>query len=720
MAAEISALAMRNVQPRIAPVLCPIFRQSRCFNEKIESLLSESKATLIDPCQTHHTRLALVHHPALFENLPPQPIKLQADVVVLILHHPPFNGFGVPEYDLTCVVENLLDCFASKLLLAPVGPLVREQLVDFSMPGVDICEQDWSNVIDFNDWPVRATSTNQKQVVIGRHSRPQLSKFPETLEQALMVYPDSNRYKVHMLGAPPELAEHYGSVPANWHVDEFDAKPVTRFLAELDYFVYFHSPEWVEAFGYCILEAIASGVPVVTSHDIAKTFGPAVIAAEPHDVLRVLSTLQRDPAAREAHCIQAREWANTHFGLEAFTNRLDVLFPDWHESVQSCDHLPSYPALRPRRYVMMTSNGTGIGHLTRTMAVANRLPEGSEVAIFTLSQGFSLAVDAGFLTQFVPFHGVTGAAHDVWNKAVQEELSDFLDLVQPDCFIFDGNVPYGGVLTALENRPEIKRIWMRRALWSAVNASVLKRAAMFDWIIEPTELCARFDTGATNDANDGAVPVAPIMLTPSEERLSKTDARAELGLEQSGTIVGIMLGAGNNFDLNRIKYRVIEELASHPEVTVVEIESPIRVDQPATSFEQFSLLESDHKRVTCFPVARISNAFDFMVSGAGYNSFHENMLNGVPTIYIPNEAPEMDRQSLRAKYATVIGCAEMLRAGDSINVRNTIQRMLDPAHRESLRARMSKLNYSDGAAEAAHLLTQFATCTRSVRALLSD
>ncbi|NRB18009.1 MAG: hypothetical protein HRU33_10710 [Rhodobacteraceae bacterium] len=64
----------------------------------------------------------LIHHPQIFEELAQEPFGLQASQVVLVLHHPPFNGRGQPEYDLNRVVANIHDMFGGHITLAPVGP----------------------------------------------------------------------------------------------------------------------------------------------------------------------------------------------------------------------------------------------------------------------------------------------------------------------------------------------------------------------------------------------------------------------------------------------------------------------------------------------------------------------------------------------------------------------------------------------------------------------
>jgi UDP:flavonoid glycosyltransferase YjiC (YdhE family) len=199
------------------------------------------------------------------------------------------------------------------------------------------------------------------------------------------------------------------------------------------------------------------------------------------------------------------------------------------------------------------------------------------------------------------------------------------------------------------------------------------------------------------------VVVPPIIGTRPCERLPREQARAELGLPCEGIAVGVMLGTATNFDTASIRRAILDHLWTRPDVHVVEI-------GPEGNRPRDDGLGL--RRVMLYPAARHSAAFDFMVTAAGYNSFHETMLHGVPTVFVPNEAPEMDLQILRARHARSMGYGELLRASDAISVCSVIERMLDPETRDAMRERLGRLSAGDGAAEAAALLVQLGRMLR--------
>ena len=60
-----------------------------------------------------------------------------------------------------------------------------------------------------------------------------------------------------------------------------------------------------------------------------------------------------------------------------------------------------------------------------------------------------------------------------------------------------------------------------------------------------------------------------------------------------------------------------------------------------------------------FPFSRRFRAFDLAVSASGYNSFHELLRFGIPTLFIPNRNTALDDQRARARFAADTGLAHV-------------------------------------------------------------
>jgi UDP-N-acetylglucosamine:LPS N-acetylglucosamine transferase len=109
-----------------------------------------------------------------------------------------------------------------------------------------------------------------------------------------------------------------------------------------------------------------------------------------------------------------------------------------------------------------------------------------------------------------------------------------------------------------------------------------------------------------------------------------------------------------------------------------------------------------------FPLARLVRGFDFAISAAGYNSFHELTAYGVPAIFVPNQNPMMDEQEARALYADRQGIGLMARAGDLSRLSWALEAMGEPQRRAAMRERMARFPTHAGAQHAASFLAMLA------------
>jgi UDP:flavonoid glycosyltransferase YjiC (YdhE family) len=113
---------------------------------------------------------------------------------------------------------------------------------------------------------------------------------------------------------------------------------------------------------------------------------------------------------------------------------------------------------------------------------------------------------------------------------------------------------------------------------------------------------------------------------------------------------------------------------------------------------------SDVHVVREFPLSRRFRAFDLAVSASGYNSFHELLRFGIPTLFIPNQDTALDDQLARAEFAADRGLAHML---GRIRVPEAIPLLGDLLDRgQAMVANVPSVDRGNGAvAAAAHLCT---------------
>ena len=359
----------------------------------------------------------------------------------------------------------------------------------------------------------------------------------------------------------------------------------------------------------------------------------------------------------------------------------------------------------------MSSNGIGTGHLTRQMAIADRLPEGLRPTFFTMSYAKKITTEAGYFSEYFPHHRATGADLTKWNADLSEALLELMVRLRPAVVVYDATAVFQGVLNALQTYRHVFTIWIRRAMWQRSHASYLKHIDSFDAVIEPGELAAELDHGPTLSQRGRVLTVDPVLHILPDARLSRAAAREALGLPQDALVIALQLGSGNNFNMAPTRARFLDGLLKHDRVIVFEMRSPIRrgdaVDLPQSDRHLIRELQ---------PSYRYSCAFDAAVSAAGYNAFHENILGALPTVFVPNEGADMDLQINRCLWADLTGCGWLYRRNlDDARIGDFIAQLLDADQRNAVASRCRALAPAKGGQQIATFIEDHARLIRADR-----
>jgi UDP:flavonoid glycosyltransferase YjiC (YdhE family) len=345
----------------------------------------------------------------------------------------------------------------------------------------------------------------------------------------------------------------------------------------------------------------------------------------------------------------------------------------------------------------VSSNGAGMGHLTRLMAMARRA-DGVRPLFLSMSQAVPVVGDLGFSYEYVPSRDDLGVGPRRWNRLLSRRYLEVLERERPAAVVFDGTFPYEPLVQARRSHPGTALVWSRRAMWRPGQGSrQLASADAFDLVLEPGELAAERDRGLTAKRHD-AHRVDPVTLLDPDELVSRAEAAAELGTDPDRPTVLVSLGAGNINDLDSDSGRLVAALAAAPGLQVV-------VTTPAIANRAPSVPDGV-RAVSVYPISRYLRAFDASVAAAGYNSFHEMAQNLVPTAYVPNASTAMDDQVGRAQWAQDAGIGLCVDALDQVGVDRVVAAFADPARLAAMRARCEQVARPNGAGPAQRLLEQ--------------
>ena len=651
IATEIEAQHAAGYTTGLLQLNGPLVRRVRGVNPAIAALVREGKARLLVGPRPVRARLAVVRHPGVLQAAADQLPPVSADHVVVLANAGPRDTDGTAVYDVAAADRAARERLGREPLWAPIGPLVREEIVDL-VPAERLMAEDWVNVIDVEAWARPRTGWAGDRPVVGRHSRPSPQKWPRDPATLKAVYPVDGSWTVRVLGGADPVAQVLGRVPRSWEVLEFGAMSPQDFLAGLDFFVYYHDPRWVEAFGRTILEALATGVPAVLPPHFRALFGDAAIYAEPEDVRGLVDGLRADRAAYEAHARRAAAVARERFSYQTHVRRVEALVgaPSTAPTPSRGTPLVARAGDERPRVLLMSSNGAGMGHLTRLFSYARRLEGAASAYFLSMSQAVPIAERLGHPYEYLPSAKALGMPPGRWRGMYVERVGETIRRVRPDVVVFDGTWPYQGTDEIRERNPGPRWVWSRRGMWRAGrNAEQVTKAAWFDEVLEPGDLAAEYDAGAT--VGQPAHRVGPVTLLDAADLEDRAAARAALGLPQEGPLALVSLGAGNINDTSGdlgAAAAALAELGVGVCVTVPEIAAA------------GGSVAGDVHLVRDYPLSRRYRAFDLVISASGYNSFHELLRLGLPALFVPNTATALDDQEARARFAADRGWAHTL------------------------------------------------------------
>lgn len=302
VAAEIRALA-RAVDLRVVAIETRMFKD-RIVHPAIEAACAAHGIAVEWGPAAVHADTVILHNPSCLRFDTALALRISCTQAFVVTHENFLRPGGAEGFDVAgCLrlIEGALACGTA--LLAPLSPYNRRAGEDWLASNRNPCAWrlaplDWFNIVDATMRPPSERPSDRR----GRHSRPGFEKFPPLADLDRHFPPTADRCVI--LGGDHLLLDP-DAVPAHWEIRRFGHGEVDRFLADVDFLVYFTSPCWRESFGRVVAEGIAAGKVVITDPGTAEAFGDAVLASDGSDV-DALVAAHLDPSRYRAIVLAAQ------------------------------------------------------------------------------------------------------------------------------------------------------------------------------------------------------------------------------------------------------------------------------------------------------------------------------------------------------------------------------------------------------------------------------
>lgn len=349
--------------------------------------------------------------------------------------------------------------------------------------------------------------------------------------------------------------------------------------------------------------------------------------------------------------------------------------------------------------IMVTSNGIGAGHLIRASAIARSLQPKARPVIFSMAYSVVEVCSAlGLDCEYVPSRDKKLMPKRKWDKYLRDRLVALIDETKAAVVTFDGVVPYPGIVSAKFLRPNVNFVWIRRGMWQKKPQGLLLglQSKLMDYVIEPGDIAREADTGPTKSRKE-ALLTSPVSLYRPKESMNREDACTLLGLDPKKPTVLVQMGVGST-DLDVRVSSVIRGLQGWSDLQIVMPREPKDSDGNSLIPDDMTI-----KVIRYFPLADVLHAFDAAICAAGYNSVHEVIPAGIPTLLIANNRGT-DDQFARAKWCADAGLT-LYADNDSLeNIESQVAKLQDPSLRQTLITNCHNTGTFDGSEQISEIL----------------
>lgn len=361
--------------------------------------------------------------------------------------------------------------------------------------------------------------------------------------------------------------------------------------------------------------------------------------------------------------------------------------------------------------LLYSVNGTGLGHVTRLMAIArwlrtllNGLDLKAQIYFLSCSDADSLIGAQGFPSFKLP--SKTGLRRAMLSDGeaiglIRGFAGAAIEAIRPDVLVVD-TFPAGSYdeLLPVLGREEVTKVFVFREQRGDYAASVPyeKLLHTFHLLLMPHpeghfELPFRLPRGLR------AAWAGDIIFGERHEQWTKAKVRKALGIGRHKTVVYAAAGGGGDPHSAQTLRTISKAVLELPKTHLVVGAGPL-YRQPGTSGPNLTW-------TTYYPISRLFRGFDFAISSSGYNTVSELLHFSLPAILYA-QTRGADDQMARAQRVAQAGAAIALERLTPATLRRALQKILLAERRAGMRRAARALLPRNGARRAAELILETA------------
>ncbi|KKJ01618.1 glycosyltransferase [Prochlorothrix hollandica] len=356
-----------------------------------------------------------------------------------------------------------------------------------------------------------------------------------------------------------------------------------------------------------------------------------------------------------------------------------------------------------RRWLFYAVNGLGLGHLTRTLALARQLRRRSPQSQFlflTTSEADGILWQEGFASVKLPSRMAakpSGLRYGSYNRLIHTVVVNTIAAFQPHVLVVD-TFPAGSAQELLPVlRWDGKRVFIYREQKAEVCTDpwFQQLLALYDQILIP------HSPGELELPLPPDVPVqwtGPMVVRDRSEALDPQAACDRLGLPRDRPLIYVGFGGGGDPDYGSLLQWVLTQAPDFPQWQFVAAQPPLgRLNLDI-------LPQSPNiSMIRYYPLAECWSAFQGAISAAGYNTVAELLHHQVPTLWVPLKRG-VDAQDQRVDRLVAQGWGWRVDPQDTTALEMALQALTDTGARSAKRHALATLDQGNGAIVAADTL----------------